>query len=219
MIQNISLSGPVGALEAELDTPSGTPQARAVVCHPHPLYGGTMHNAVVTRTAAALVERGAATLRFNFRGVGNSTGAHDGGQGEKDDLGAALAWSRERYPDLPLWLAGYSFGAVMVLDRLARMATTTGVEGTDKASTVPERALLLAPPVTHYDFTSARETTVPVAVIAGGQDELTPREALEECFGRWSGQPTIEWIGGAGHDLATASAPAALDKALAKVLG
>src|SRR5579862_2867810 len=99
-----------GQLEAIVREPP-EPVAAAVVCHPHPRGGGTMNNNVVYRLAKALVEGGVATLRFNFRGVGASTGTYDEGRGEEDDARAALAFLRARHPAVPLWIAGFSFGA------------------------------------------------------------------------------------------------------------
>jgi alpha/beta superfamily hydrolase len=99
-----------GQLEAILKEPPA-PVAVAVICHPHPLGGGTMNNNVVYRAAKALGEAGVAVLRFNFRGVGASTGRHDQGVGEEDDAQAALDVLAARHPALPLWMAGFSFGA------------------------------------------------------------------------------------------------------------
>jgi len=99
-----------GQLEAIIKEPAA-PVAAAVVCHPHPLGGGTMNNNVVYRAAKALGEAGLAVLRFNFRGVGASTGRYDGGAGEEEDALAALDLLAQRYPGLPLWMAGFSFGA------------------------------------------------------------------------------------------------------------
>jgi alpha/beta superfamily hydrolase len=99
-----------GALEAILKE-SATPFAAVVVCHPHPVHGGTMNNNVVYRVAKALTDAGASVLRFNFRGVGRSTGAYDNGVGEEDDARAALDFLAERAPGIPLWMAGFSFGA------------------------------------------------------------------------------------------------------------
>src|ERR1700753_2890717 len=105
------LRGAAGRIEALLNL--GHPDARfaALVCHPHPLFGGTMHNKVVYRIARGMRRSGAVVLRFNFRGVGASEGAHAGGAGEIEDAGAALAFLRARYPGLPYSLAGFSFGA------------------------------------------------------------------------------------------------------------
>ena len=114
-----------GGLEAILREPAA-PIAAAVVCHPHPLGGGTMNNNVVYRTAKVLVEAGIAALRFNFRGVGASSGSHADGLGEEDDVRAALATLRARHPALPLWVAGFSFGA--------RVGLAVGAEDPQAAS-------------------------------------------------------------------------------------
>jgi len=112
-IENFLLQGEAGRLEAFLKIPSGDPEpaAAAVVCHPHPLFGGTMHNKVVHAAGEAIVRAGLPVLRFNFRGVGMSAGSHDGGSGEVADVLVALRFLEERYPGLPLLQAGYSFGA------------------------------------------------------------------------------------------------------------
>jgi alpha/beta superfamily hydrolase len=111
----VDLYGPVGRLEAILMSPAKRPIAAAVICHAHPLYGGTMHMKVVFRIAKALQQSGIATLRFNFRGVGRSQGSHDEGMGEREDVRAALDEMSTRYPDLPLVLGGFSFGSTMAL--------------------------------------------------------------------------------------------------------
>ena len=106
---------PAGRLEAILMTPDGPPVAAGVVCHAHPLHGGIMHFKVVFRAAKALQQNGVAVLRFNFRGVGRSEGRHDDGRGEQDDVRAALAEMRRRFPRLPVVLGGFSFGSTMAL--------------------------------------------------------------------------------------------------------
>src|SRR3989442_386300 len=115
----LSLSGPAGNLEALLQerTP-GEHGVIAVVCHPHPQYGGTMHNKVVHRVAVTLLNLGAAVLRFNFRGVGKSAGVYGDGDGELEDARAALGFMRGRYSGAREWVAGFSFGA-WVAARLA----------------------------------------------------------------------------------------------------
>jgi uncharacterized protein len=113
--ESFDLAGPAGRLEAILMTSDGPPVAAGVVCHAHPLHGGVMHFKVVFRAAKALQQSGVAVLRFNFRGVGRSEGAHDDGRGEQDDVRAALAEMRRRFPRLPLVLGGFSFGAAMAL--------------------------------------------------------------------------------------------------------
>ncbi len=111
-------SGQGRVLEAQLDvakTPGSSCAPIAVVCHPHPLHGGTLTNKVVHMVAKAFIELGVETLRFNFRGVGKSSGVFDHGAGEVDDLQAAVDWLRVRHPVAPLWLAGFSFGAFVAL--------------------------------------------------------------------------------------------------------
>lgn len=115
-IESHFIPGPAGNLEALLEEPDDRPPAEiALVCHPHPLFGGTMHNKVVYRLARGLRRSGSVVLRFNFRGVGASQGQHAHGDGEVDDARAALGWLRTRYPDLPVTLAGFSFGSRVVL--------------------------------------------------------------------------------------------------------
>src|SRR5258708_10551171 len=107
------IEGPAGRLETLVEEPGAdvAPRFAAVVCHPHPLFGGTLHNKVVHTLARSLRLGGAATLRFNFRGVGGSEGRHDEGVGETADTLAAVAWARRRWPSVPLLLAGFSFAA------------------------------------------------------------------------------------------------------------
>src|SRR5690348_16323546 len=109
--RNLFLAGPAGRLEAILWSPSaGTPSLAAVVCHPHPLFGGTMHNKVVYQAAKSLDAPGLPVLRFNFRGTGMSEGKHDRGEGERGDVSAALDFLASEFPNIPLLVAGFSFG-------------------------------------------------------------------------------------------------------------
>ena len=115
-IESLFLDGPAGRLEAILEEPEdGVPTEAALVCHPHPQHGGTMHNKVVHRIARGLRSTGAVVLRFNYRGVNLSEGAYARGEGELEDARAALVYLRGRYPDLPFTLAGFSFGSRIVL--------------------------------------------------------------------------------------------------------
>jgi alpha/beta superfamily hydrolase len=115
-IESLFIPGPAGRLEALLEEPDDqAPHEAALVCHPHPQHGGTMHNKVVYRLARGLRKAGAVVLRFNYRGVNLSQGAYDEGEGELEDARACLAYLRERYPDLPYTLAGFSFGSRIVL--------------------------------------------------------------------------------------------------------
>ncbi len=113
--ESVELAGPAGRLEAVRMHPEAEPRAAAGGCHAHPLHGGIMHFKPVFRAAKALQESRVATLRFNFRGVGRSEGAHDFGRGEQDDVRAALAEMQRRFPSLPLVLGGFSFGSTMAL--------------------------------------------------------------------------------------------------------
>ncbi|HML17232.1 MAG TPA: alpha/beta family hydrolase [Bryobacteraceae bacterium] len=115
-IESLLLEGPAGRLEALLEEPEdGAPREAALVCHPHPQHGGTMHNKVVYRIARGLRRSGAVALRFNYRGVNLSAGVYDRGEGEMEDARAALEYLRARYPDLPVTLAGFSFGSRIAL--------------------------------------------------------------------------------------------------------
>src|ERR1700759_2088281 len=115
-IESLFIAGPAGRLEAIIEEPEDQePIEAALVCHPHPQHGGTMHNKVVHRLARGLRKTGCVVLRFNFRGVNLSEGTHDGRGGEVEDARVALAFLRERYPDLPYSLAGFSFGSRVAL--------------------------------------------------------------------------------------------------------
>ncbi len=115
-IESHLIDGPAGKLEAILEEPEdGNPREACLVCHPHPLYGGTMHNKVVHRIARGLRKSGSVVLRFNFRGVGRSAGKHDEGRGEVEDARSTLDWLRLRYPEIPYALAGFSFGSRVIL--------------------------------------------------------------------------------------------------------
>lgn len=116
----LELAGPVGRLQALLATPRGAPRGVAVICHPHPLYGGTMTNKVVHALASCALKSGLCALRFNFRGVDGSAGRYDSARGETDDTLAAVAWLRTGFPGLPLLLAGFSFGAYIALKAAAQ---------------------------------------------------------------------------------------------------
>ena len=181
------VSGPAGPLEALLTTHEPErPAFVAVVCHPHPLYGGTLHNKVVHRTASTLHELGGDVLRFNFRGVGQSAGTHDRGAGELDDARAALEFLRARHPGTRVWLAGFSFGS-WVAARLA--AAQHGIE----------RAILIAPPVTSQSFDVLRRSPVPKHVFQGSADDICPPAALTPEFAAWAEPKHLTMIESATH--------------------
>lgn len=154
-----------GRLEAILKEPKGEAKGVALVCHPHPLGGGTMHNKVVYRAAAGLVDAGLNTLRFNFRGVGNSTGAHDDGEGEKQDVLDALDYLTENYPGQPVTFAGFSFGS-----RVGTEATMTD----DRVV----RLVSIGTPVDKYDFSYLKNVRKPILFVHGDRDEFGHLEAV-----------------------------------------
>lgn len=151
------IAGPAGLLECAIDLPEGSPVGIALVAHPHPLHGGTLDNKVAQTLARAHAEAGYATWRPNFRGVGESAGEHDLGRGEVDDLAAALARARLAHGDLPVALAGFSFGAAMQL----KLATREP----------PHRMVLVGLAVGYADTPPAPPNTT---VIHGEQDETVP---------------------------------------------
>jgi alpha/beta superfamily hydrolase len=186
-LARVDIPGPAGLLEGVLQEHRGGPPAFvAVVCHPHPLYGGTLHNKVVHRVASALHQLGASVLRFNFRGVGASDGVHDQGIGELEDARAAHAWLRDRHPHTRRWLAGFSFGA-WVAARLAAGEADV------------EQLILIAPPVTRSGFQVLKSCAVPKLVVQGTADDVCPIEALETQFPEWAEPKTLVRIEGAGH--------------------
>lgn len=162
------LPGPAGSIEVVATPPddSGEPARAgvAVVCHPHPLQGGTMHNKVVTIVERALRELGMATVRFNFLGIGQSQGTFDDGNGEGDDLAAVAAWVRSVRPGEALWLAGFSFGSYVVLRNARRL---------DAAALVT-----IAPPVGRWDFDAIELPQCPWLVVQGEDDEVVDPSAV-----------------------------------------
>ena len=166
------LKGPAGRLEALLDEPSGTRRAAVVFAHPLPTHGGTMHTKAVFQGTKGLVRAGCAVLRFNFRGVGNSEGSFDGGAGEKGDFTAALDYMAAKYPDSPLWAAGFSFGSWIALETGAVDDRVTALIG-------------IAPPVTKlgYDFSNTRASTKPKFFVQGEADDICPIQDMWKFYG------------------------------------
>jgi alpha/beta superfamily hydrolase len=186
-VRRVWIPSPVGDLEGIHEFVEGaTPRAIAVVCHPHPLFGGTMHNKVVFRTAEAFQEAGFATLRFNFRGVGGSPGAHDDGRGEAEDAKAAIDWLVAQSPDVPLALSGFSFGGGICLSYGPRD---------------PRVRLLwaVAPGVGRRDFSHLALCDTPKGVVQGTNDELCPLADLEAAWPAWAEPKAKYLIEGAGH--------------------
>lgn len=159
------IPGPAGSLEAGYVAAPEPAGAQAVLCHPHPQYGGSMHDAVLNIVADVLLDAGIGVLRFNFRGVGASDGHYDDGRGEVDDLLAAARWLRSEFPEDALWAGGYSFGAWVVWQALDR--------GLDAG-----RILLVAPPAGAMTF-APRAPGIPAHAIAGDADAFVDLAALQ----------------------------------------
>jgi uncharacterized protein len=186
-IESHFLAGPAGRLEALLEEPEDRePRMAAVVCHPHPVYGGTMHNKVVYRMARGLRRAGLAVLRFNFRGVGSSEGEHGQLIGEIEDARVALEWLRERYPELPFALAGFSFGS--------RVITRLG------CSVVQAAFLMAVGFPTDFGGIEYLETcTVPKIFVQSTHDQFGPRADLEARFARFAGPKQLIWVEASDH--------------------
>ncbi|MFL6713614.1 MAG: alpha/beta hydrolase [Sulfurifustis sp.] len=173
-------------LEALTQCPAGGARFSALVCHPHPLHGGTIHNKVVHILARSLVELGARTVRFNFRGVGGSSGEFAHGVGETDDVLAVLAWLRALRPDDEIWLAGFSFGAYMALRAAARFPVA--------------QLVLVAPPVHLYpDLGPPPAPTVPTLVLQGEQDDVVPAASVSAWIERLPERPLLRSFPETGH--------------------
>jgi hypothetical protein len=183
---NIFFNGPAGRIEAILKEPADAVTGAAVVCHPHPQFGGTMHNKVVFRIARAFQERGYAVLRFNFRGTGGSEGEYDDARGEQDDLRAAIKFIVERYKGARLWVAGFSFGAAVVL----------------RASCSDSRVyaiIAVGVPVSKYDFNEVTLCGKPKLFVQGEHDEFGPIPDLQRFVERLPEPKHLRVIEGAGH--------------------
>jgi len=198
----LEIPGPTGVLEALLDEPSpdrgvnregllerGQPAgARAAVVfgHPHPQMGGSMHTKVVYQASKALARIGCAVVRFNFRGVGRSAGMWDEGRGEADDFGAVLEFTRSRYPTLPLWVAGMSFGSWIALEAGVADAGVTTLIG-------------VSMPTGRYDFGRIQSSTKPKFFIHGERDEVCPLKDIREFYAKAADPKELVIIDAADH--------------------
>jgi hypothetical protein len=184
--RSIFVKGPAGRLEATLWTAAAEPDFVAVVCHPHPLYGGTLHNKVVYQTAKALHQRGASVLRFNFRGAGQSEGVHDRGIGEQADVRASLDYLSAEFPGKAIVLAGFSFGSWVGLRVGCEDAGVTGLIG-------------LGLPVDNVDVSYLRACVKPKLIIQGGQDQFGSRANIEALFKTIPEPKRLVIVEGADH--------------------
>jgi alpha/beta superfamily hydrolase len=183
---NLFIPSTHGQLEAILKAPSGPIRGTALVLHPHPLFGGTMHNKVVFRAAAALNDAGLLALRLNFRGVGQSTGEHDEGRGERDDARAGLDYLAENYPGEEITLCGFSFGA--------RVGMEVGT-----SDTRVRRLISIGTPVDKYDFSFLKECRKPILFVQGDRDEFGRVEPLRQLVEQIPTSAQLKVIQGAGH--------------------
>jgi alpha/beta superfamily hydrolase len=185
--RSLLLTGPSGRLEAQLWTSSAEhPQMAALVCHPHPLFGGTMHNKVAFQAAKSFHRLGLPVLRFNFRGVGMSEGKHDGGRGEQDDVRAALDFLADEFPGRPLVLAGFSFGAWVGLR-----------VGTEDARVA--RLVGLGIPVNDSDFSYLRACAKPKLFVVATKDQFAARERVQALVDSLPPPAKLVFVEGADH--------------------
>lgn len=183
--QNVSFAGPMGVLEGLLDAPPDAPRAIAVVCHPHPLQRGAMTNKVTYILARAFNDLGAASLRFNFRGVGKSAGSFDEGLGEIADALAAMDWLSARYPGVPLWLGGFSFGAYVALRAQSERPV--------------KRLVTVAPAVERFDTAPIKLPICPWLLIQGDADEVISPQTVFDWARNLRHPPSLVVLKGAGH--------------------
>lgn len=188
-IESFFIDGPAGRIEALLEMPDArVPVEAALVCHPHPLHGGTMHNKAVHRLARGLRRNGCVVLRFNFRGVNLSAGVYDNGAGEVEDARAALALLRARYPELPYTLAGFSFGSRVAL----RLAATLWAPK-------PGRVIAAGFPTVMGNLSFVEEIRLPRIFVQSTHDEFGPREELERLVESLTGPKQLHWIEARDH--------------------
>ena len=186
-IESLKVPGPVGDLEALLEEPeAGEPIAAVLVCHPHPQHGGTMHTRVVHRTARGLRKAGAVVLRFNYRGVNLSEGEYDHGQGEIEDGRACLEFLRERYPNLPFAIAGFSFGSRIALKLALDYPQATKVIPIGYPTKYPNREYI-------------SDITIPKVFIHSTNDEHGPRPDFEAFFETLPEPKEVKWIESKDH--------------------
>ena len=185
---NVDIPGPSGTLEGLINaSASGGHRAIAVLAHPLPTAGGTMHTKAVFHAAKALARVGCPCLRFNFRGIGRSTGKFDEGPGEQEDFRAALAFLMARYPNTArVWAGGMSFGAWIAMTAGAQDPHVTALIG-------------IAPPITRYDFSVVVTARKPTFLIHGERDELIPLTEVRRFYGRLAEPKELVVMDAADH--------------------
>ena len=192
-IRSLFIPGPAGRLEALLNEGAADATHAAIVCHPHPLYGGTMHNKVVYHAAKALNGFGWPVLRFNFRGAGLSDGEHDEGRGEADDVRAALAWVR-RELRLPIVFAGFSFGAAVGLRVVCAEEDVVAIIalGAPVSVAADER-------IRNYDYQFLATCAKPKLFVSGSRDQFAQADALRAVVEAAAEPKQLVLIEGADH--------------------
>jgi hypothetical protein len=182
----VTIPGPAGVLEGKVDCAvGGEVLGIAVICHPHPLYGGSMHNKVVHTLAKSLAECKYTAVRFNFRGVGDSAGSYDEGIGEADDAMAVADWAMKQQADMPVILAGFSFGSFVALQAASKIQT---------------RALItVAPPVRMFDFENLQGIDCPWLLIQGDQDEVVEVNSVINWVRTLKHPPQLEIVNDSSH--------------------
>ena len=185
--QEFFLRGPEGKLECVADVPGQTDErpATIILCHPHPLHGGTMHNKVITIMERSMRELGLRTIRFNFRCAGESEGEHDEGYGETDDLFAVVEWVRHTRPNDDLWLGGFSFGSY-ITQRVAQNLKLG-------------QLITIAPPVDRYEFSQLQQPDCPWLVVMGDEDEVVALEDVNCWIEDLDPKPEFLVMEQAGH--------------------
>jgi len=181
----VTIPGPSGDLEGKVDCAAGNPQGGAVICHPHPLYGGTLQNKVVHTLAKSLATNNRTAVRFNFRGVGISAGEYDEGVGETDDALAVVDWLAAHQSSLPLTLAGFSFGSFVALQAAAQVQ--------------PAALITVAPPVRMFDFENLSSIDCPWLLIQGDEDEVVDVSSVVNWVGNLENPPQLEIMHGGSH--------------------
>jgi alpha/beta superfamily hydrolase len=188
--QSLTIAGPAGDLQALLDTPAtATASAVAVICHPHPLHGGTMTNKVVHTLAKAFNDVGAPAVRFNYRGVGASAGTYDDGNGETHDALAVLEWAAQRWPGAQLWLGGFSFGGAVAI-----RAAVASSQGSSVA-----RLVTVAPAIRRVSVDSNTLPQCPWLIVQGDRDELVDPADIQQWAQALPVQPRLTMLSGVEH--------------------
>lgn len=182
---SLMIEGPVGQLEAITQCPESPRDITAIICHPHPLYAGTMHNKVVHTLSKAFLELSIKTVRFNYRGVGESEGSYGEGVGETDDALAIARWAKRVAPNDRLWLAGFSFGSYVA----ARAASELQ----------PEQLVTVAPAVSRFDFSELQPVGCPWLVLQGEADEVVSPEKVYQWVESSPEEPTLIRFPEVGH--------------------